>query len=117
MVMNRREILKASIIGLIPSSHFLARFATAGADQGGWIDVKDHLPEIDEYVMLFVYRGTWYDNGTDYGKHCICVGRYEGIHDNSYGDTLPSPRWTPFGPDSYGRDVTHWMSLPEAPAK
>lgn len=83
-----------------------------------WISVEDRLPEIGDWVLLFVYRGTWLDsNGSDYGKHCCCVGGYKGPRgkDEGWRDN-DIPTWNQFGPDYYtSNDVTHWMPLPEPP--
>ena len=111
--MNRRDLIKA--IGGIPVVGMLLSSAPAFAEEG-WIPVGDRLPEIDEWVMLFVYRGTWISGGKSHGKHCICVGRYNGIRHQPWQER-DFPHWSSFGPDSYGSDVTHWRPLPEPPLR
>lgn len=56
---------------------------------GGWISVKDRLPE--EYERILTYD------------------KYSDVKENRLLRSYPCVSW------SYGFHVTHWMPLPESP--
>lgn len=79
---------------------------------GGWISVKDRLPERKEYLHESnVIRGSSeyvlvYISATfPYKRMFVTIGRYS--YDEMY------PRW--IVRSSHDGDVTHWMPLPEPP--
>lgn len=68
---------------------------------GGWISVKDRMPEKDKDVLVWLYG--------DY-----CIGRYDQDPDNL------QMRWKFEAFNLYEDDmsyITHWMPLPEPPEK
>ena len=73
------------------------------AESGGWISVKDRLPETDCKVL--VYYG--YDHGNG-----ILAQRFIGVLDYYAVDEKPHFQHTNAG---FGLTVTHWQPLPEPP--
>ena len=73
----------------------------------GWIRYKDRKPELGQWCLVFVTRGTWYasdhrtpDEEYVVGDHCVCSGKYQGDH------------WDEFGPDRYHKDeVEYWAPI------
>ena len=66
---------------------------------GGWVSVKDRLPENEQYVMLWTKTGVM-----KYAK---------------YLDNEPHRPWITYDEDgsirAWDNVVTHWMPLPEPP--
>jgi hypothetical protein len=81
-----------------------------GVEQGGWISVKDRLP--NTYLSSKNWDGLKSDDVLCYNDGGVCRGvLYETKMDGShYFDWYDEDDWDLVG-------VTHWMPLPEPPKK
>ena len=71
---------------------------------GGWISVKDRLPEVGEFVLV----AHKVDYGFGIGNTLVDTALFQpdGFSGGGYGNFLDGPCST---------EVTHWMPLPEPP--
>lgn len=79
-----------------------------------WISVKDKLPELYDFVMVFANN-----LGTNEPKP-MSIGRWDGEKWEFVNHASPMPNYGAYMDIEYlmdSDDVTHWMPLPNPPAK
>ncbi|MDK1689570.1 DUF551 domain-containing protein [Cronobacter malonaticus] len=83
----------------VPAQRRVLYTAPPAPVAAGWIACRERMPELNTRVLLYF---------PDYGGH---------IEDGCIGDEGDGPYHYFFDGDSLRHEPTHWMPLPEAPAK